>query len=139
MKDIYIKYKYDYSDYVLLIKSGNFYICLNNDAFVLSNLLNYKIIESKNFVKCGFPLTTLDKVIKKLNLENVNYLVIEKEIIEKKKFQNNRYKNYLNLNNYQININRINRIAEILKNNINNHNLNRILLELERIVCEINY
>ena len=57
MKDIYIRYKYDFSDYILLIKSGNFYICLNKDAFILSNIFNYKIIESKNFIKSGFPLS----------------------------------------------------------------------------------
>lgn len=43
LKELYNKYKFDYKDYILLIKSGNFYICLNNDAIVMNNIFNYKI------------------------------------------------------------------------------------------------
>lgn len=139
MKEKYIKYKYDFNDYILLIKNGNFYICLNKDALVLSNIFGYKIIESKNFVKSGFPISSLEKIINKLIELNVNYLVIDKGIICKEKFENNKYNEYINNGEYLININRINKIYDILKSNVKNENINDILLEVEKIVCMINF
>lgn len=139
MKDIYNKYKYDFNDYILLIKSGNFYICLKSDAIVVNNIFNYKIIETKNYIKTGFPLTSLPKVIDKLLELNVNYILLEKEIIKKEKFKNNNYSKYLKLNDYSILNNRINKISEILKNNINKSIIKEIIEEIENIVCMINY
>lgn len=139
MKEIYNKYKYDFSDYILLIKSGNFYICLKNDAIVINNIFDYKIIETKNYIKTGFPLTSLPKVIDKLRKLNVNYLLVEKEIIKKEKYKKNNYNKYLKANDYSILNNRINKISEILKNNINNSNIKEILELIENIVCKINY
>lgn len=63
MIDIYNKYKYNYDNYILLIKNGNFYICLKSDAIVLNNIFNYKITETKKYIKTGFQLTSLPKVI----------------------------------------------------------------------------
>ena len=139
MKDIYNKYKYDFNDYILLIKSGNFYICLKSDAIVVNNIFNYKIIETKNYIKTGFPLTSLPKVIDKLLELNVNYILLEKEIIKKEKFKNNNYSKYLKLNDYSILNNRINKISEIFKNNINKSIIKEIIEEIENIVCMINY
>lgn len=139
MKEKYTKYKYDFNDYVLLIKNGNFYICLNKDALVLSNIFGYKIIETKNFIKSGFPIGSLEKIINKLNKLNVNYLVIEEEIIHKKRFENNEYNEYINNSEYVINLSRINKIYDILKANVKNKNINNILLEVEKIVCMTNF
>lgn len=139
MKDIYNKYKYDFSDYILLIKSGNFYICLKSDAIIINNIFNYKIIESKNYIKTGFPLNSLSKVIDRLTELNINYLLVGTDIIKKQKFKNNNYPKYLKMNDYSIINNRINKISEILKNNINNCNIKKIIEEIESIVCKINY
>lgn len=139
MKEKYIKYKYDFNDYILLIKNGNFYICLNKDALVLSNIFCYKIIESKNFVKSGFPIGSLEKIMNKLTELNINYLVINDEIIYKEKFKNNKYNDYINNGEYLININRINKIYDVLKSNVKNKNINDILFEVEKIVCMINF
>ena len=43
MIEKYYKYKYDYKDYVLFIKNGIFYDCLDNDALIINKLFNYKI------------------------------------------------------------------------------------------------
>ena len=139
MKDIYDKYKYDFGDYILLIKSGNFYICLKSDAIVVNNIFNYKIIETKKYIKAGFPLTSLSKVIDKLSELNVNYVLVENEIIKKEKFKNNNYSKYLKTNDYSILNNRINKISEILKSNINKSIIKEIIEEIESIVCKINY
>lgn len=139
MNNIYDKYKCDYNDYILLIKSGNFYACLKSDASVMNSVFNYKIIENKKYIKSGFPLNSLSKVIDKLIDLNINYLVIDKDIIEKKKFKKNNYQKYLKLNNYSILNNRINKISEILKSNMNNSNIKEIVEEIEGIICKISY
>lgn len=139
MIDIYNKYKYNYDNYILLIKSGNFYICLKSDAIVLNNIFNYKITETKKYIKTGFPLTSLLKVIDVLSKLNINYILLEKEIIKKEKFKNNNYRKYLKINDYSILNNRINKISEILKNNINKSIIKEVIEEIENIVCRINY
>lgn len=138
MKEKYINYKNMYDNYILLIKSGNFYISLEKDAIVMNNIFNYKIVESSNIIKVGFPLSSIDKVKNKLINDNVNYLIIENDIIDKHKSKNNNYSKYLS-NNYQIFFNRINHINSILKENINNKKMNEILFEMENILCKIDY
>lgn len=139
MKDIYNKYKYDYENYILLIKSGNFYICLNKDAFVISNVMNYKIVDSKSYVKVGFPISSLEKVISTLENKYINYVVINKELVSKKKFKVNNFKKYSDKNDYYIIFNRINRINQVLHDNINNNHMNDILDQVEKIICKINF
>lgn len=139
MNNIYDKYKCDYNNYVLLIKNGNFYTCLKSDASVMNSIFNYKIIETKKYIRSGFPLGSLLKVTNRLIELNINYLVIDKDIVEKKKFKDNNYQKYLKFNNYSIIINRINNISNILKNNINNSNIKIIIEDIEGIICKISY
>lgn len=139
LKEKYIDYKSTYKNYLLLIKCGNFYVCLNEDAIVFNNIFKYKVIESSNFIKCGFPLSSLSKIEKKLEELEVNYVVINSDIVEKEKFDDNKYKNYLSSNNYDILLNRINKINCILKDNLNNNDIISILDDIESIVCKINY
>ena len=139
LKEKYTKYKNTYNKYILLIRCGNFYISLNEDAIVINNIFKYKIIESTNFIKCGFPLSSLSKIEKRLEELKINYLVIDNDIIEKEKYNKNNYNKYLTNNNYDILLNRINKIILILKNNLNNRNINFILDNIEDILCKINY
>ena len=137
MKEQYLNYKKDYNDYILLIKKGNFYISLNNDAYIINKIFNYKIIESTNFIKTGFPLNNIEKIKNELIDKEINYIIIDKTIIDKYKSKNNEYNNYLSTN-YKIYLNRINNINKILKDNINK-DLNNVLFEIENILCKINY
>ena len=68
----YNTYKTIYKKYLIFMKVGSFYICLNEDAIVLSNIFKFKITESKNFIKCGFPLSSLIKVINRLKVGIIN-------------------------------------------------------------------
>lgn len=137
MKDTYYKYKCDYNNYVLLIRSGNFYICLNEDAIVMNNIFKYKIIETTNIIKIGFPISIYSKVIEELINKKINYVLIDNDIVDKKKFKENNYLKY-STSNYSMYLNRINKLEEILKNNLNNKNINEMLNKIENIVCMIN-
>ena len=56
-------------EYVALIKIGAFYNVYMNDAYILSYLFDYKLREAWIGAKtCGFPSTSLNKVI--ATLEN---------------------------------------------------------------------
>lgn len=95
IKDIFYNYKMKYLKYIILIKSGNFYIALGDDAKILNNVLGYQIKEFSNTIKIGFPIISLNKVIDKLDSLKINYIVIDKEIILKNKFNKNNYNKHL--------------------------------------------
>ena len=122
--DLYNTYKDNYKEYVIFIKIGNFYETYNNDAYIISTLMNYKVKNLSETIRVGFPINSLVKVLDKLNNSKVNYIVIEKEEIYKisikKKFRDNKYLNYDN--NRLIRINNI--YSKIL--NCNNDILDRI-------------
>ena len=70
--DKYIKFKELYQDYVILIKSGNFYYSFEDDAYILKYLFNYQIRENK----VGFPMSAKAKVKSILNRHNINLIEI---------------------------------------------------------------
>lgn len=139
LKEKYTEYKKTYKKYILLIKCRNFYLGLNDDAIVLSSIFDFRIIESRNFIKCGFPLSSINKIEKKLDELEVNYLIITNDIVTKEKYNNNNYNKYLVKNNYDILLNRINKINSILKNNLSSNNMIGALIKIEDIICKINY
>lgn len=108
MQEKYNKYKLIYTNYVILIKNGNFYNIFNRDAIIMSKLLDYKIIVKKNYLKMGFPLISLDKVISVLSNNNINYITVDQDIIDKEKFKNNNYENYIDeIIDYEINLKKL--------------------------------
>lgn len=137
LKEKYLTYKLEYREYILLLKSGNFYISLNNDAIVINSILKYKIKEINDQIKTGFPLNSLNKVLLELDKKEVNYLIIDEDIVIKQKFKNNNYLNYQN--NIRQYLSRINNAVSILKNNLNNPKIEEIISELESTICKINY
>lgn len=126
-----------FSNYVLLIKIGNFYEVYNNDANIISYLFNYKIKTlSNNNITCWFPLISLNKVKYILDKKYINYLIIDKshnyEEIEKNDFKKkNKYNDLLNEANLYIDkINRINKIKNYLLNDSSK------LVAIERLIYE---
>ena len=70
--DKYVKFKSMYKDYVVIIKSGNFYYSFGEDAFILKYFFNYQIRDDK----VGFPTNAKAKVKSVLNRNNVNLIEI---------------------------------------------------------------
>lgn len=70
--DKYVKYKSLYNDYVVIIKSGNFYYSFGEDAYILKYLFSYQIRDNK----VGFPTNAKAKVKSVLNRHNVNLIEI---------------------------------------------------------------
>ncbi len=70
--DKYIKFKEMYPEYVVIIKSGNFYYSFEDDAYILKYFFEYQIRENK----VGFPLSAKAKVKSVLNRHNVNLIEV---------------------------------------------------------------
>ena len=87
----------------------------------MNQIFNYKLKPIKDTFKCGFPLSSINNVIGTLDLNKVNYLVIDDDIKINKDFEENNYKNYdLNINILKYNYFRINNIINYLNDNITN-------------------
>lgn len=60
-----------------LLKSGIFYVALDDDALILSDIFNFKIIDlNADSIKCGFPISKIDFYSKKLLAENIDFEII---------------------------------------------------------------
>ncbi len=109
--------KLEYKEYIILFKSGNFYVSFDEDAIILNKIFNFKINELKNNIKVGFPINSLEKYIKNLGHLNINYLIISnKEIVSKISFDENNYNKYEQsvFNTISIN-NKLRNICEFIK------------------------
>lgn len=126
-----------------LFKSGGFYHVYGRDAYVLSYIFDYKI---KNLVggipECGFPLDTLPKVKSHLEINKINFVVIdnrnnfmvdETSTNEDVNKYNEIYQKARNFINYKI---RVNSINSFLLENIEKPDFRKILGKIEKIVDE---
>ena len=138
MIDSYIDLKVTYKNYLIILKTGVFYICINDDAFILNKLFSYKIREFNSYKRIGFPINSLNKVLKRLERLNINYIVYDNKIITKVSFTNNSYNKYkIDINTYNTYLRRIKNINSILVDRINSNNLKDILGRIENILCTI--
>ena len=78
-------------DSVVLVKIGKFYQCFDKDAYIVSDIFEYKLKKDK-YISCGFPLSSLNKVMIGLENEEVSYVVIDRrneyEVTAREDFKN---------------------------------------------------
>lgn len=131
--NIYLELKKKDKNTIYLFKSGIFFIAINDDAYLLSKIFNFKITNLNNIaVKCSFPCSSLDKYSNLFKLYNLNVEIIDldKNYIHKKAYkQNNKIEELLNIINsidannlsiseaYKFIENIKNRVDEIIKEN----------------------
>ena len=130
MLEMYYKYRIDYKGFIIFIKIGNFYEVFDKDALILNKIFGYKIKRIKDNIKVGFPISKIDNIISLIG--NINYIIIDKDIVEKKEFSDNKYnENDVDINNVLRNIIRTERINDYLSDNV----LNNYLIEnIEKII-----
>ena len=92
MSKLYNKYlclkKTDNSK-IYLIKSGIFYIALEDDALELSEKFNFKLTNlNDKIVKCGFPENRLNYYQNLLNVLNINYEIVNLDDTNSQKVSN---------------------------------------------------
>lgn len=135
LKETYFLKKEKYLEYIILIKCGNFYEVLEDDAYILNTLFNYKIKKTSNITKVGFPIVALNKVILRLQMLKINYLIVNPNGDIKKKFNNNKYRNFLEK---PTNLDRINLIYQRLLD-IKGDDIDALLNNIEEIIWRIIY
>ena len=126
-----------------MFKIGSFYHCYNRDAYILSYIFGYKIksIEKSN-KECGFPISAIEKIIAKLEILKINYVLIDRrdnyEIDEKKDYKKlNEYENFYERANIYLNYKtRIDNINSFLLENMNKKDFRKILGKIEDIIYE---
>lgn len=119
IKEEYLNLKKKYLEYVVIIKVGTFYNVLGKDALIIKNIFNYQIKEFSGTIKVGFPITSENKVLNKLNKLKINYLIYDNETILKEKFNKNNYNMYVNNLSIDDRIKNINIKLNDIKENIN--------------------
>lgn len=77
---------------VILRQVGKFINVFDEDAIIISYLLNYKLVNDK----VGFPMNALNKVVNTLEENKISYEVKGEEKIEKDFKNNNKYNSILN-------------------------------------------
>lgn len=133
MLETYCKYRMEYKDFLLFIKVGNFYEVFDKDSLILDKLFGYKIKRIKDSIKVGFPLNRLDYIIKLIG--NINYVVIDNTVVEKKEFDNNKYKDYnFDINSIILNSIKIDRIYEELSSRLLDNNIENIITNIYLII-----
>ena len=136
MLDLFRLYKMEYNNYIIMIKSGSFYVSFNEDAIILNKIFGYKIVSLKNNIKVGFPINLRNKNINILENKKINYIIIEdKELSSSIRFKFNNYKKYKENYFDFINIDmRINKINKKLKDLSVGDNISNILDKVEMII-----
>lgn len=134
--DTYNNYKIKYKEYVVLLKSGIFYECFNDDISIMYSLFSYKIKNNGNNYVVGFPSSSLTKVLNTLEKNRINYIIIEdNSVVDKYKTNKNRYLEYIVDINKLMYINmKIELIYKKLQENILNNNIEKILIEIENLI-----
>ena len=131
-----------HQDSVICYKVGTFYQCFGKDAYIIAYFFGYKMKMTKDIMECGFPTRILSKVIAKLEQNKIDYLILNPrnnyEVDYKLENGNlNKYdKTFENAYSYMKISNRIDRINESLKLEINSKEIKEKIRKIEEIINE---
>ena len=77
----------------------DFYEVYNDDAFVIANIMGYKLVlEYKDLIKTGFPETVLEEVAGMLRKNKVSFMVSDDTSLCSDFKEQNRYDDFLETN-----------------------------------------
>lgn len=136
MLDKCYKYKLEFKDYIVFIKSGIFYECIGKDALIINKLFNYKIKRVNSTFKCGFPVRNISSVTGKLADNNINYIVEDNNlIIDKYETDSNAYSNYnIDIDSLLYRFILIEKIIKYLENNITNDEIGEKIYGINQLL-----
>ena len=129
MYNEYLKQKEKYSNCVILMRAGSFYRTYDQDAIILFYLCHYQVI--KNML--GFPIRSLNKVLKELKCEKVNFIVDDEMNICVDNEENYLPLYEKSLERYQLK-EQINQIYSFLNDNIERKFIQKIIHQIEEVI-----
>ena len=132
--ELYYKYKCEYQNYLIFIKSGSFYELFDNDSLIINSIFYYKVKKIKDTIKTGFPINKIDYVTKLIG--NINFVILEDgKIVYKKEFKENKYTTYnFDVNSVIVNSIKIERLTKILNEKLLDSNISNIISDIEMII-----
>ena len=125
---------------IVFVKLGKFYYCYGRDSYIISYFCDYKLNVVEDTYSCGFPTSSLSKVISKLENKKINYVIIDRrnnyQIDEKEDYKNLIcYDKYYKQAKEKIGKKlRINRINNYLQDNSNKEGFLELLIQIEEIL-----
>lgn len=129
MSKLYQKYlslKANNNTNLYLFKSGIFYIFLDEDAQLMSPILNLKLTNfTPTVLKCGFPTSTLDKYLQKMKSTSYEIQIIDS-------IENTSY----TPQNYNLSISVKNLINKILSINPENLSIKDCYLLIDELIAQ---
>ena len=129
--DKYIDLKNKYLEYIIMIKVGNFYHSYFDDGIILNYLFNYKI---KDNDVVGFPISSLDKVKRRLEKEHINYYIDDNNYME---FNDNKYREVLDKSNNILELKKdIEDINNYLNSNIERKYIKKVINKIKEVIDE---
>lgn len=131
MYNEYLKQKKKYPNCVILMRTGSFYRTYDHDAIILFYLCHYQVI--KNML--SFPIRSLNKVLKELKCEEVNFIVGDEMNICIGNEENYFPLYEKALERYQLK-ERIDQIHSFLNDNIERKLIQKIINQIEEVIDE---
>lgn len=128
-------------DTLIMIRIGAFYHVYGKDSSIISYLFGYQIKKTSKLNTCGFPISVLDKILSRLEIEGIAFKVLNSnfdvENESKKEAQNTYEKIYNNSYKYLLKKNKIEEINIYLMENINTDYINKKIEEIEKIINDV--
>ncbi|MBR2290407.1 MAG: hypothetical protein IJ867_07525 [Clostridia bacterium] len=131
----------NFPDCLVLIKSGNFYRCYDDDSYIIAYLMDYQVKATVLNDMAGFPLDSLNKVLDKLEMNRVDYKIFEFEngiakLKQKCDFQeDNCYEGVLERAERYVKVrDRISNVTDILYKNIENARIEDAISKIAQII-----
>ena len=121
--------------YIIITQSsGKFFEVYGYDAFILSYLFNYKVLQNGKTYKCGFPDSSITKITNKLSDLKISYQIIYRGrnpfVKDFKKI--NQYSKYKLIALQKLDIKeRMDALVEKVKS-LNEEQAKKVMLELEK-------
>lgn len=141
MNEVVKTIKQIHSNDVCLFRMGGFFHTYGNDSYILSYFFGYKIRDlGNNVVECGFPVDIIPRIMKKLEDNKINYIILDRRnnynIEEKTNYKNlNRYSRFAKkARNYINSKSRIENINEYLMKHIYEENTKKLIGKIETYI-----
>ena len=139
MNEVIKTIKQIHSNDVCLFRMGGFFHTYGNDSYILSYFFGYKIRDlGNNVFECGFPVDIIPRIMKKLEDNKINYIVLDRRnnynVEEKANYKNlNRYERFAKKARIYVNSKKkIDDISNYLTKNIYAEDMKDIIYNIEK-------
>lgn len=133
----------EYANTIVMVQQGSFYHVYSKDAYIMSYLFDYQLKRTTTGNTCGFPVSIQDTILRRLEKECTNYVIMNNvfEVKIKKDYECSNKNNYNELfkeaYKYAGKKNKIDEINRFLLENINDITIFDTLNNIEKIIYKL--